>query len=127
MLRLLQDIATDPEEPADDTNPLRQVIVNTHSPSVVMAVPDDSLLLARTTPELQGTERFSKVVFACLPKNWRNRGEPKCPEVSKGELLSFLNPTAVIKQESLRRPRRRKVIDHPELSLFIPTLNHAAA
>ena len=32
MLRLLQDIATDADEPVDEDNPLRQVIVNTHSP-----------------------------------------------------------------------------------------------
>jgi len=31
MLRLLRDIATDTEEPLGDDNPLRQVIINTHS------------------------------------------------------------------------------------------------
>ena len=38
ILQLLQDIATDPQEPVDDTNPLRQVIVNTHSPALVAEV-----------------------------------------------------------------------------------------
>ncbi|BDA72313.1 hypothetical protein CAL7716_064790 [Calothrix sp. PCC 7716] len=37
-LRLLQDIATDAEEPIGVDNPLRQVIINTHSPSVVTQV-----------------------------------------------------------------------------------------
>src|SRR5262249_23318040 len=36
MLRLLQDIAVNVEEPVSPDNPLRQVIVNTHSPAVVM-------------------------------------------------------------------------------------------
>ena len=121
MLRLLQDIATDPDGAADETNPLRQVIVNTHSPSVVMAVPGDSVLLAKPGTDLRDRERFTKVIFACLPGNWRNRGEAQCPEVSKGEMLGYLNPAAVIKREPTTSQRRRRVIDHPELALFAPS------
>lgn len=119
MLRLLQDIATDPDEPADETNPLRQVIVNTHSPSVVMAVPDDGVLLAKSVNALKDGQRFAKLDFACLPNNWRNRGEPECLEVTKGEMLSYLNPAAVIKRGPPAPNRSRRVIDHPELALFI--------
>jgi len=126
MLRLLQDIATDPNEPAEETNSLRQVIVNTHSPSVVMAVPDASLLVAHPEIDLLHGKQFSKVIFACLRNNWRNRGENKSPEVSKGELLSYLNPIAAVKQD-LSSARRRRVIDHPELGLLIPTSENAAA
>ena len=126
MLRLLQDIATDPEEPADETNPLRQVIVNTHSPSVVMAVPDDSVLLAKLAPDLKDGLEFSKVIFACLPKNWRSKGETKYPEVSRGEMLSYLNPAAIIKQGVPKLHRRGRVIDHPEFGVLIDSLNHAA-
>jgi len=32
MLKLLRNIVVDPELPIDDNNPLRQVIINTHSP-----------------------------------------------------------------------------------------------
>jgi predicted ATPase len=127
MLRLLQDIATDPEEGADDTNPLRQVIVNTHSPSVVMAVPGDSVLLATPAPGTNDGLQFSKVLFACLPGNWRNKGEPKCPQVRIGEMLSYLNPAAVIKHVEPKVHRRPRVIDHPELSLFIDSSSNGAA
>jgi len=48
MLRLLRDIATDPEESVDDTNPLRQIIINTHSPTVVLETDDDCLLVAES-------------------------------------------------------------------------------
>ena len=123
MLRLLQDICTDPHEPADGTNPLRQVIVNTHSPSVVMSVPDDSVLFAKTEKMMENGHPFSKVVFACLKNNWRNRGEPKCPEVGKGELLGYLNPAAMLKHDVSRITRTRRVIDHPELALFVPSTN----
>jgi predicted ATPase len=39
LLRLLQDIATDTSMAVDEDNPLRQVIINTHSPTVVLQVP----------------------------------------------------------------------------------------
>ena len=118
MLRLLQDIATDPEEPSDETNPLRQVIVNTHSPSVVMAVPEESVLLAKTEKDLRGDQPLTKAVFACLPNTWRTKAEPKCPVVGKGEMLSYLNPSAVLKQEPMSLQSKRRVIDHPEFVLF---------
>lgn len=120
MLRLLQDIATDPTEPADETNPLRQVIVNTHSPSVVMAVPEDSVLLARSVNALMNGRRFSKVEFACLPDNWRNKNEGRCQEIAKGEILSYLNPAAIYVREKPLQRRARRVIDHPEFKLFVP-------
>ena len=122
MLRLLQDIATDPDEAADETNPLRQVIVNTHSPSVVMAVPGDSVVLAKPGTEVRDGKQFSKLILACLPGNWRNHGEARCAEVSKGEMLGYLNPAAVVRREPVSAQRRRRVIDHPELALlFTPS------
>jgi len=120
ILQLLQDIATDPNEPADETNPLRQVIVNTHSPSVVMAVPDESVLLAKPVKDLRHGTQFTKVEFACLPQNWRHHGAPKPPVATKGEMLSYLNPAAVVRQTQPAGQRGRRVIDHPELALFVP-------
>lgn len=46
MLDLLQSLATDLDAQVDDTNPLCQVIINTHSPEVAALVPPDSLLVA---------------------------------------------------------------------------------
>ena len=119
MLQLLQDIATDPEEPADETNPLRQIIVNTHSPSVVMAVPEDSVLLAKLEPDLLGGQEFTKVVFSCLPGNWRTRGEPPCPEMGMGDMLGYLNPAAVMQLPQRAAKPRRRVIDHPEFAFAL--------
>jgi len=117
MLKLLQDIATDPDEPADDSNPLRQVIVNTHSPSVVMAVPDDAVLLAQPCKEIQNGKEFTKVQFACLPDSWRTRSQSTTAVVTKGEMLSYLNPAAVIRHNMPAKRRTRRVIDHPEFVL----------
>lgn len=48
ILRLLQDIAMDVEQQQGPGNPMRQVIINTHSPTVVAEVPDDTLVMAQT-------------------------------------------------------------------------------
>jgi len=93
MLRLLQNIATDLEEPVDSTNPPRQVIINTHSPVVVRCVPEEPLVLAKSTQYL---DEFRKVrlrlQFKQLPDTWRTFGLPNSPDnlVTKGELLSYL-------------------------------------
>jgi len=114
MLRLLQDIATDPDEPADDTNPLRQVIVNTHSPSVVMSVPEASILCARLQNDDNDGQSFGKAEFGCLSGNWRLKGEPKPPEVGKSEMLGYLNPAAAICREPPRSEHSRRLVDQPE-------------
>jgi predicted ATPase len=95
MIRLLQDIAVDVDEPIDENNPLRQVIVNTHSPAVVAEAPDDSLLVA-IAEGMEGigddSRRSGKTQFACLPGTWRDEGPKGAPMVPKGKLLAYLNP-----------------------------------
>ena len=94
MLDLLQDIAIDPSLPIDVSNPLRQVVVNTHSPSVVLEVPDDALLVAGTKEYLHEERSLRKAVFGYLPDTWRTKsGDPQYT-VSKGKLISYLNPVA---------------------------------
>ena len=63
MLDLLRDIATDVDEPVGLDNPLRQVIVNTHSPAVVSQVDDASLLVAELKENIRGGQRFKSVCF----------------------------------------------------------------
>lgn len=119
ILKLLQDIATDPEEAADQSNPLRQVIVNTHSPSVVMAVPHSAILLAKPAKDLRGGKEFTRVEFACLRGNWRCESPVNVPVVTKGEMLSYLNPAAAVRMATPIKHRVGRVIDHPELGLFV--------
>ncbi|HIK10430.1 MAG TPA: ATP-binding protein [Oscillatoriaceae cyanobacterium M33_DOE_052] len=122
MLQLLQDIATDVQEPIGPDNPLRQVIINTHSPAVVSQVPDDSLLLAELKETVDGERIFKRVCFSCLSDTWREQAPEKAPIVSKGKLLSYLNPVASnIEPEDdyLWQPpqaKKRRVIDRDDLS-----------
>ncbi len=94
MLNLLRDIAADPDEPADETNPLRQVIVNTHSPAVVLEVPDDALLVVESRAEMRENRVFKRAVFSYLPDTWRDGIDPKGCTIHRGKLLAYLNPVS---------------------------------
>lgn len=125
VLRLLTDIAADTEEPVDDAdNPLRQVIINTHSPAVVQQVPEDSLVVAEKFAQRKPDRSFSSLKFAALPGTWRTKaGMAECP---KGKLLSYLNPVPLVveKEEGALRGR---VIDRPDLRqlLLFEAPNHS--
>ena len=92
ILRLLQDIATDVSYPVGPDNPLCQVIVNTHSVSVVQEVFDDTLLIAELREIVQDGQRFNGVRFNWLSDTWRAAALPDIPPVSKGQLLVYLGP-----------------------------------
>ena len=138
MLRLLEDISTDAAERVDDAdNPLRQVIVNTHSPAVVAQVPDDSLIVAERVTRRTGSRSVTGVRFSALPDTWRTRAQPgggtkglmaECP---MGQLLGYLNPVAATDRAasdnlafalttngSGRLNRTRRVIDRPDAKQF---------
>lgn len=92
ILKLLQDIVTDTVYPVGPDNPLRQVIVNTHSPSVVRQVLDDDLLVAERHEYMEGDRRFTGVRFGPLPGTWG--AKVTATSVSRGVLLDYLNPDA---------------------------------
>ena len=130
MLRLLQDIATDVDAPIGPDNPLRQVIINTHSPPVVSQVPDDSLLVAELRETVREGKRFKRVCFSSLPGTWRQSAGNGAGVVSRGKLLSYLNPVMLTDSDSNldigegdrvdRRRHARRVIDRPDLQLMLP-------
>ncbi len=129
MIRLLEDIATDTEGPVEEGNPLRQVIVNTHSPAVVSEVPDDSLLVAEVVDSFEKDVRGAQARFSHLPETWRDDGTQTSSIVAKGQLLSYLNPRSVCtnsidqKPVSAGKDRRRppKVRDREDLrKLLLP-------
>jgi predicted ATPase len=118
MLRLLQDISTDVEEPVGPDNPLRQVIINTHSPSVVAQVPDDSLLVAELKEAIRKGQRFTRVVFSPLPGTWRDKTPEGVSTVPKGKLSAYLNP--ISDGESYRVMNSQRVMDRSDLQLLLP-------
>ena len=122
MLRLLQDIASDVDYPVGKDNPLRQVIVNTHSPVVVNQVPDDSLLVAESKAFFKDGSRFKGVHFSWLPDTWRADAEPSTHPVPRGKLLSYLNPVSPIDTSihEKKSTKTRRVIDRSDLTMMLP-------
>lgn len=137
ILQLLQDIATDPYEEVNRDNPLRQVIINTHSPSVVQQVPEDSLIVAELKDSIKAGQHFKRVSFGGLPGTWRAETQGKGTDISitpKGTLLAYLNPVpfdpdstfsdhcnrATNGCETGRKIRR--VMDREDLTHLIPGL-----
>lgn len=121
MLRLLQDIVTDVDAPVGDENPLRQIMINTHSPAVVTQVPDDTLLFAELREIVRNGQRFKGLSFASLPATWRADNDART--VPRGELLAYLNPSmrsTSTGQSSSERTRGRRVIDRPDLQDYLP-------
>ena len=118
MLQLLQDIAIDPNERVDETNPLRQVIINTHSPAVVSEVPDNCLLVAELKEDIRDNLRFNKVCFNYLSDTWRAKAPGNPAIVSKGKLLAYLNPASP-PQPNSKQPANR-VVDRDDLQMYFP-------
>jgi predicted ATPase len=94
MIRLLRDLTTDTDEAVGPGNSVRQVIVNTHSPAVVMQVPEDSLVLAEPVQLNRGGSFFRALQLRCLAGTWRE-GVNGMKPASKGQLLGYLNPVAL--------------------------------
>lgn len=92
IIQLIQEITTDTDIELGADNPLNQVIINTHSPAVVAQIPDDCLLIAESNEYLKDGKRGKGLSLRCLDKTWRDKSEPRPKIVSRGKLLSYLNP-----------------------------------
>jgi predicted ATPase len=122
MLQLLRDLAVDTDEPAGKDNPLRQVIVNTHSPQVVAEVPHDSLLMAEAVTQWGAGERITRLRFAPLPDTWRGRVDPALQPVARGVLQDFLNPLGGDADAGGEQPSKR-VKEREDLQMLLPFAN----
>lgn len=124
MLNLLQDIVVKVNEKIGPDNPLRQVIINTHSPSIVQQVPEGSLLVAESKEKVRAGRRFTGVAFSSLPNTWR-QNTASAPSVSLGKLLEYLGlpqseSEALLSLNVTDQPRRRRVIDRPDVQPLLP-------
>lgn len=95
ILDLLRDLAMDTTLAPDQDNPFRQVIINTHSPGLVMLSHEDDLLLAE---ERQlGKEKPTRhgLVLRPFQGSWRTKDSPGKPSLPGGtftraDLLEYL-------------------------------------
>ncbi len=105
MLELLYDIAADCQAPVDDDRPLRQVIVNTHSPILAARVRADDLLFASLISQQVNRRRVPGLSLACMESTWRAANDRRST-IPKGRLISYLRGGT-----SEPRPQRNRVID----------------
>lgn len=68
---LVRDLAVDPQMPPGLDNPLRQVIVNTHSPAVVQLVGESDLLIASEHPVDTPEGRRKALLVRGMHGTWR--------------------------------------------------------
>ena len=103
--------------PIDSDNPFRQIIINTHSPSVVASVPDDSLLVAelKNTIHQQSGQHLKRAHFACLPNTWRTIAQVS--QVTKARLLDYFNP---IVRDKYVENQKQRVKNRSDLQMMLP-------
>lgn len=91
MVKLLEEMATDTDYKVDQENPLRQVIINSHSPLVVRSVSDESLYLALEN-EIY-SEKFKRKVkftsFSAIANTWKTVNN-LAKTTSLGDITAYL-------------------------------------
>jgi predicted ATPase len=108
MLSLLQDIAVDVEKPVGPDNPLRQVIINTHSPAVVSRIPAESLLVAELAVMQKNGREFKSAHFCSLADTWRQNATEQTATVAKEQLTAYLPPVVIPEPEKDYSAMERK-------------------
>ncbi|MBC7609915.1 MAG: ATP-binding protein [Polaromonas sp.] len=93
MLSLVRSLSEDTDEATAAASPIRQIIINTHSPLVVAELTDTELLFAETLK--MKSKAF--VNFKPLPDTWRQvASDGKNTElVTRGQLMSYLSGHAL--------------------------------
>lgn len=118
MLRLVKDIAVRTEEKVGPENPLRQVIINTHSKDVVALVDHDALLLVDVNTTTAAGRVHRRVQFGALKNTWRH-ANPSDGE-SAIALIPYGRPYGAAMLDTPRpgHPRVRDREDAQQLGLF---------
>lgn len=91
MVRLLRDIAVDPGHPVGADNPLRQVMVNTHSPVVVENVGPQDLIYLDEQNLTEDSDQGLAAVLRVPEKTWRAGTQVDVLRLAPGQLQSYLS------------------------------------
>ena len=122
IIRILREIAVDTNNPIGENNPLRQVIVNTHSPAVVPQVSLEDLLVIQMERKIINRKTFMAPSFKCVDGSWRAKMMPEIKPIEHGVLLPYLNPVA---SADTKYPEKnyRRVADIPHFQFKLPFNN----
>ncbi|MDD5675268.1 MAG: AAA family ATPase [Chitinivibrionales bacterium] len=115
MISLLNDMAVETSEMVDETNPLRQVIVNTHSPVFVGEVKEDSLIMLENREILYNGKLLNAVVISAVEGSWRITDD-KTRKIAKSKIINYLSPFFKSENEThkivLNSTSNKSVYDH---------------
>ena len=89
MVDLLKDIATDPTDAVSAENPLRQVIVATHSPLFVQLQDKDDLLYAESVAT-RGPDGNPTRALRCLPLRGSSRARSENSTINLATICDYL-------------------------------------
>lgn len=90
MVKLLRGIAVDATDEVGKDNPLRQVVINTHSPKVVQNIRRDELVYL-VSEQITREGQRGRISGARVPSNsWRASVPEKPMTVAPGGLISYL-------------------------------------
>ncbi len=116
MLALLRGIACNVRLPVDIDNPLRQVIINTHSPALTMEVAPADLVLAKSRMVRISPDRYSRgLTFYSMPKRWRAVEAPDST-AAIGDILPYVNSVAPRQLPLFGDENFDRVADLPEIA-----------
>lgn len=87
VVELVHELAVDTSQAPGPGNPMRQVIVNTHSPGVVKLVGHEDLLYARQVPTLDGVGEGG-IQLLPIRDSWR--AELGGPVAGAADLIDYL-------------------------------------
>ncbi|MBU2521569.1 MAG: AAA family ATPase [Proteobacteria bacterium] len=129
VLKLLQDIATNPKRQVGPDNPLRQIIINSNSPIILNQVSADNLLFTGLKELECAGLKFKRACFSCLPDTWRKKAFPESDTVSKDKVFSYLKSIFPAEEQSLDispKPKQKKsesTDDRFDPQLRLPTFS----
>ena len=113
---LLQEIAVDVCEPVGPDNPLRQMIINTHSPIVMAQIPDESLLVAELVETTMNGLIFKSTRFSCLPNTWRHNPDENTFTIDRDRMSSSPGPMPQQAPEPHNKEKGKKACKSPHQS-----------
>ena len=94
MVRLVRRLAVDPEEEPGSDNPMRQIIVNTHSPLLVQHQltdrPEDLLLAIQVSARTSDGVKTRLTRFRPLMGTWRTHGDRGVSGIPPGGITAYL-------------------------------------
>lgn len=93
MVELLREIAVDPHFSIGNDNPLRQVLINTHSPGVVQQVDPSEIVFLESVRTAFDDTAMGDIAFSrAAAGSWRARLDADRATIARGQIVPYFRP-----------------------------------